>query len=432
MKTKNGINHRLLQAFLIQAALISLIALLGVYAARYVIGDVLIQQALDDEAEHYWMLYKEDNVSSRPNTYNLTGYLLPDDPGIPKELLKLESGLHKLINSNSGYYIIHVSEKFGKKLYLEFDGEQVSTLTLFFGVFPLAGFLIVIYLSGWVSYRFLSQAVSPIIKLAKTLENLDPQSQEFSEKLKHALPDNVDQEVAVLSQALSGLSDRIEAFVIRERNFTRDASHELRSPITVIKIASDLLLEDKTLKENQRKPIQRIKNNAADMEELIEALLILARESDNNLSFEPVCINDVVREEVDRTISLLMSKPVKVKFEEKHQLYVTGSDKVLSVMIGNLIRNAFSYTDKGNVVIMIDGFDLIIQDSGIGMLEKDVEKMFKPFQRGETKLRGGYGVGLTIVKMLSDRFNWPIEVKSQLNKGTKVIVNFPGAKLEYK
>ncbi|MFT5426307.1 MAG: signal transduction histidine kinase [Gammaproteobacteria bacterium] len=428
MKTNIGISHRLLQAFLIQAALISLIAILGVYAARFVIGDVLIQRALDDEANHYWMLHEKDNNSPRPNTYNLTGYLKSVDV-IPDAFTKLDVGLHQLTDSNSDYYIIHVSDHNGKILYLEFDGEQVNELTLFFGVFPLAAFLIVIYLSGWVSYHYLSRAVSPIIKLAKTLEELDPQSDEFVEKLKHALPDNIDQEVAILSDALSNLSDRIEALVVRERNFTRDASHELRSPITVIKIATDLLLEDKTLKENQIIPIQRIKNNAADMEELIEALLILARESNNKLSFEPVCINDVVTEEIDRTNNLLKDKPVQVTFEGKEQLFVIGSDKVLSVMIGNLIRNAFSYTDEGDVVIRIEGVDLIIEDSGIGIPEQDVKKMFKPFQRGETKLRGGYGVGLTIVKMLSERFNWPIQVESQLGKGTKVTVNFPEGSL---
>ena len=224
MKTNIGISHRLLQAFFIQAALISLIAILGVYAARFVIGDVMIQHALDDEAAHYWILHENNSNSPRPDTYNLTGYLQPSNDVIPEIFLNLDPGLHKLSNSDSDYYIIHVSEKDGKKLYLEFDGQQVSELALFFGVFPLAGFLIVIYLSGWISYRFLSQAVSPIIQLANTLKNLDPQSEEFTEKFKHALPDNVDQEVAVLSQALSDLSDRIESFIIRERNFTRGAS----------------------------------------------------------------------------------------------------------------------------------------------------------------------------------------------------------------
>jgi len=427
MKAKIDINHRLLQVFLIQAALISLVALLGVYAARYVIGDVLIQRALDDEASHYWQLHEqESSPPPRPNTYNLSGYLQAHD-NIPAGFLNLDVGLHKLTDESSDFYILHISENNGKKLYLEFDGEQVSKLALFFGIFPLAGFLIVIYLTGWISYRFSSAAVSPIIKLAKTLENLDPQSEEFAEKLKHGLPENVEQEVAILSKALSGLSDRIEAFVIRERNFTRDASHELRSPITVIKIATDILLSDDSLNEQQIKQIKRIKNNASDMEELIGALLILARESDNKLSFEEVCINEVVKEEIDRTINLLHKKPVKVELKEDERLFVTASDKVLSVLIGNLIRNAFSYTDEGSVVITLNDKDLIIEDSGVGIAEQDVDRMFKPFQRGDSKLRGGYGVGLTIVKMLSDRFTWPIKVESQLEKGTRVIVHFPQA-----
>ena len=430
MTTNKGINQRLLQAFLVQAALISVIALLGVYAARFVIGDIFIQRALDDEASHYWAMYDKDDASPRPNTFNLTGYIKSIDVDIPAEFLKFDQGLHKLTDSNSDLYIVHVSEHKGEILYLEFDGEQVSELALFFGIFPLALFLIVIYLSGWVSYRFLSQAVSPIIKMAKTLEELDPLSDEFSENLKKALPENVDQEVAILSQALSDLSERIESFVVRERNFTRDASHELRSPITVIKIATDFLLEDETLNESQLRPLQRIKNNAADMEELIEALLILARESDSALSFEPVCINDVVSEEVERTSSLLVNKPVNVSIVENNKLYVIGSDKVLSVMIGNLIRNAFSYTDEGSVTITISAKHLIIEDSGIGIAEEDVEKMFKPFQRGNNKQRGGYGVGLTIVKMLSERFHWSIDVDSQLGSGTRVKVNFPEASAE--
>ena len=430
MTTNRGINQRLLQAFLVQAVLISIIGLLGVYAARYVIGDILIQRALDDEASHYWAMYENDNASPRPDTFNLTGYVKTVDVDIPNEFLKLDPGLHKLTDSNSGFYIVHVSEHEGEILYLEFNGEQVSELSLFFGIFPLALFLIVIYLSGWVSYRFLSQAVSPIIKMAKTLEVLDPLSDEFSEKLKQALPDNVDQEVAILSKALSDLSERIESFVVRERNFTRDASHELRSPITVIKIATDFLLEDETLKEAQIRPLQRIKNNAADMEELIEALLILARESDSALSFESVCINDVVSEEIERTNSLLNNKPVNVTIVENNRVYVLGSDKVLSVMIGNLIRNAFSYTDEGSVNIIISANDLVMEDSGIGSAKEDVEIMFKPFQRGNNKQRGGYGVGLTIVKMLSERFHWPIDVDSQLGSGTRVKVNFPEASSE--
>ena len=423
MKVDTGIGHRLLQAFLTQAALISVTALLGVYAARFVIGDILIQQALDKEAAHYWHEYRQDPQTPRPNTYNLTGYLTPADT-LPEAFRSLDPGLHKLASASTDYYLVHVSRHGEHSLYLEFNGQQVSELALFFGIFPLAGFLIVIYLSAWVAYRFLSRAVSPITRLARTLENLDPGSEEFVDNLKQSFPEPVGQEVAVLSRALADLSDRIGAFVLRERNFTRDASHELRSPVTVIKMATDLLLDDHSLSAEQHKLVQRIKANATDMEELLEALLILARESENVLPTEAVCVNELVAEEIERARSILPDKPIEISLAASESLIVIASARVLSVLIGNLLRNALSYTDKGGVKITLRGSELTIEDSGAGMQEQDIETMFKPFRRGAQRQRGGYGVGLTIVKMLSERFRWPVHITSRPGIGTRVTVNF--------
>lgn len=413
---------------MLQALLISIAALASVYAARYVLGDILIKRALEDEASHFWKRYEQDRSASRPATYNLTGYLLPDDEeSLPPKFAHMNSGFQEVADEDSDMYVVYSTANSNKKLVLVFIGQQVGKLALFFGMFPLAGVLIVIYLSSWLVYRFSSRAISPIITLSRDVEGLDPGSDDFATELKMVLADynDTDHDVRTLSAALSRLSDRIEAFVLRERNFTRDASHELRSPITVIKIASDLLLNDEGLSANNRRTIERIKTNAADMDELIQALLLLARESDNALSMDSVCVNDVIGEEMERAGVLIENKPVTVSFKYDHELVTLASDKVVSVMIGNLIRNAYSYTDQGRVDISISGNCFTISDSGIGMSSDDIELMFKPFQRGQGKQRGGYGVGLTIVKMLSDRFHWPITINSELNKGTTVKVHFP-------
>jgi signal transduction histidine kinase len=113
---------------------------------------------------------------------------------------------------------------------------------------------------------------------------------------------------------------------------------------------------------------------------------------------------------------------VKTTVNENYQLIINAPDKVLSVMIGNIIRNAFSYTDEGEIKITINSSSLVIEDSGIGIDNKQMDTIFKAFNKG--KQRGGYGVGLTIVKMLSDRYNWPIKIDSKLNIGTKVIIQF--------
>ena len=117
-------------------------------------------------------------------------------------------------------------------------------------------------------------------------------------------------------------------------------------------------------------------------------------------------------------------KSLQLEIKAEEELVIEASDKVLSVLIGNIIRNAWSYTDHGTVMIGIHDAKLVIEDSGAGIPDKEVENVFKPFNRGGNKRRGGYGVGLTIVNMLSERFDWPISVKSELNKGTEITIDF--------
>lgn len=429
MKNRSGISQQLWQAFLIQAGLISLVAVLSIYAARFVVGDILIRRALQEEANHFWSLYQVDPAIERPHTYNLTGYLTPVDEPLPAPLAGLAPGFHKLMIDDEVLTTVYVTEQNRQYLYLVFNNRQVGNLALLFGMLPLLVILIIIYLSSWIAYRFSSRAVSPIIKLAREVEGLDPGSEEFAGRLKQLLEQNSNNEVQTLSEALYGLSDRIESFIERERNFTRDASHELRSPITVIKLATEMLLSDPDLSDRGRKQAERIRRNAEDMEELTETLLLLARESEKLLTSDPVSVNDIVREEIDRAENLLQNKHVKIAFRDSNRLSVIASDKVLSVLIGNIIRNAFSYTDEGEVSIRIEGTALIIEDSGIGIPDQQMNTLFRPFQRGKHKQRGGYGVGLTIVKMLSDRFNWPIRIESEPGRGTRVTIEFPQGKI---
>ncbi len=424
MQNRIGLGHRIWKAFLVQAALIGLTAILSVFAARYVLGDILIKAALENEAEHFWQLHRLDTNFPRPNTYNLKGYLSEADR-IPEEFENLAFGFHELSRPNYDFYVVYVSERNGERLWLEFDGKQVSELATFFGLLPLAFLLLVIYLSSWLGYRFSRQAISPVIRLAREVEKFEPGLLKGEKEQTSLATEDMDQEVAVLANALEEFSNRIRQFVERERNFTRDASHELRSPITVIKIASDVILQEQNLTDKQRELVERIKRSASDMEELIVALLLLARESEDQLSIEPVILNDLVEEEIERAKLIYADKPISIELKAGARLVIEASDKVLSVLIGNIIRNAFSYTDDGKIEVSIESDSISIKDSGVGMSEQDVEKVFKPFYRTGQKPRGGYGVGLTIVKMLTDRFHWKLEMESTLNVGTLVRISFP-------
>ncbi|MDH3694008.1 MAG: HAMP domain-containing histidine kinase [Gammaproteobacteria bacterium] len=425
MQNRSGLRHKLGRAFLLQALAIGVTAVLGVYAAGLILEEVLIKRALSQESEYFWRHYAKNPAFPRPDTLNLTGYLVSDgDVAMPTDLLEFGDGFHD-VNGIENVSETHISTQDGEKLILLFDGKRVRDLSFYFGLVPLAAVLSVIYLLTWLSYRFSHRAVSSIIWLAHEVQQLDPAAPDPSIFGEDKIPENSDQEVVALSNALSRFAIRLNEFVDRERNFTRDASHELRSPLTVIKLASDMLLSEEELSKPAQNSVKRVKAAAADMEELVEAFLLLARESGDDLELEDVCVNDIIHDELERAQILFKGKKVKVSTKLDHRLVTRTSDKAVSVVIGNLLRNAFSYTDEGLVEIETVDRLVIISDTGEGMTDTDVDQAFRPYFRGKHRKRGGHGVGLTIVKRFADRFGWIVSIDSKLNIGTRIVVEFP-------
>jgi signal transduction histidine kinase len=197
----------------------------------------------------------------------------------------------------------------------------------------------------------------------------------------------------------------------------------------VIKLGANLLLKKQELSAASRESVVRIQDAATDMEELTEAFLLLARESDQALPRDWVSVNEVAAAEIRRAEEIAADGSVSVNYRPDCRLLVLAPEKVLASVIGNLIRNGISYTDAGTVCVSIEPGRVVIQDTGPGMAPEEVEKVFTPFYRAGRR-RGGHGVGLTIVKRLSDRFGWPVQVASEPGRGTRVTVSFPEARVE--
>jgi signal transduction histidine kinase len=267
-----------------------------------------------------------------------------------------------------------------------------------------------------------------VVALAERVRRLDPAAPE-PRLLEADDGEVVDEEILILGEALEGLVRRVGEFAERERNFTRDASHELRTPLTVIKMAVDRLLRDAALDEDSVRTLVRIRQSAEDMEHLTSAFLLLARESGEGLPGDWVSLNDVVAAELERARIVNPDSPIHVELIEDCRLAVFAHDKVLASVVGNLLRNALSYTDAGTVRVHIGGDSVTIEDTGPGMEPGQIEKAFKPYYRGGRQ-RGGFGVGLTIVKRLTERFDWPLDLSSKPNQGTRVSVRFPRSRIE--
>ena len=429
IEPKRRLVAHLWRAFLLQIALISATAVAGVYLAEFAIRELLIVSALEHEADYFWARYAITRDTPAPNTNTLIGYLFDKNAReIPADFANLTLGIHDL-ETAVGEAVVHVSEVEGKRLYLVFDANNVWQLATYFGVAPLALMLVVLYCSAWVAYGSARKAVSPVIRLARLVQDLDLETPDLAAFAAANRATGVDTEIQYLSNALQHLMTRIDQLIERERMFTREASHELRSPLTVILMASESLLARTGLEDAARALVEKIRRAAQDMEELTEALLLLAREHEGGLASEAVSVNEVLRIELARCRMIYESKQLEFVLEEQVGLVVDSSPRLLAIVFGNLLRNACSYSDTGAIIITVEPGLVVVRDSGIGMSKESLGRVFTPYFRVSNARGSGHGIGLSLVKRISDRFGWTIDIHSEPERGTRVEVRLPAARV---
>lgn len=430
MSAKRGLNKKFWSAFILQLAAICFAAVIGVYGASVVIKDLLIKQALQDEASHFWKLLETKPDTQVPDTFNMKGYLLDmeGDAALPEKYRSLGSG-YQSIPQEQGGELVWVETKNRHKLVLIFKQEQVDALAFWFGVVPLALLLIVVYAMVLTSYRTSKRLVSPVIWLAGQVRGWDPKHPDVSVLAPEKLPKDMDSEAEVLAASLHDFGQRIGQFVEREQTFTANASHELRTPLTVIRVASDMVAGEACLSPLAQRSIVRIQKASREMESLIEGFLLLARENDFGHSEHPYWISEVIADEAEKAQLLIRDKPIEWITRINHDFQVSVPYYVFSIVIGNLIRNACHYTDHGSIEVTVDRDRIQIMDTGIGMNQAQLDRVFELFYRGESGNQTGKGIGMSLVKKFCDRFGWTITLESEPGKGTIATVSLPGTAL---
>ena len=427
-----GLNTKLVRVFILQILAISIATILGVYAAAVVVEKVLVREALNGEAEHFWSNYRDNRDFPLPNTNNLRGYMArqSDYSGVPEWLRDEPVGFHRVTEGPESEPVVHVSDRGADRLYLVFDEVQVSALAFYFGIAPLTGVLLLIYILTWVGYVMSRRAVSKIVLLGDRVRNYDFDSGKFEKFCPQEFSDTADSEVVTLVNAFNQFIDRLESYIQRERNFTRNASHELRTPLAVVKANLDLLARFDDPEKRQR-TVERMLRTVRDMEALVETLLILARESESKLSWSSVVLNDLLADTLEQVERALQpSDKIETGIKAKGLLEIDAPERVLAIVFTNLLRNALTYTEKGRVDVLIDSNGVAIKDTGCGMGESDLERMFEPFYRGHDRSNEGYGLGLAIVMRLCNRFGWTLHADSELGAGTEIRVEFPKARFQ--
>jgi len=429
---KRGLSARMGRLFAIQLIVIGLATLIGVYITQLIVEDLLTRQALNGEAEHFWSLYAENPAQPLPNTANMTGYMSGLDAEsveVPVELREMEPGF-QASRLGAQRVLVHVSDQVtrsgSKRLYLAFLGDQVSILAFYFGILPLSIVLLLMYGLLFMAHRWSQRELSPIVTLANRLEGVNFERSGHINLDLDSIPHSGNDEVGAMIQAVEHFTTRLDAAIDRERVFTRDAGHELRTPVAVFKGSLDLLEKRDERPEFERAALSRMRRTVRDMEALLETLLLLAREEEVALPNEHTLVNAVVASQIEVLSSFIEESGNRLELIEHGELKVLVPAKVIDIAFGNLLRNALIYTKDGTVKVTIDEHSLKVEDSGVGMSKTDLAHAFEPFYRAEAS-RGatkGHGLGLSIVRRLARQFDWQINAESRPAEGTSVELRF--------
>jgi signal transduction histidine kinase len=244
------------------------------------------------------------------------------------------------------------------------------------------------------------RAVAPVAELAKAVADIDLEHLSAEDSKRIDSRRFGDDEVGVLAGTIEKTLERISAFVTRERDFTSSASHELRTPITVITGALELL-EQSDLSEGDVQALDRVRRATLDMKTTIEMFLCLARETENRLYQEEFLVAPLVKQAIDIQRHLLSHKSVDVEIEHFDNPKVCGHQQAFAVAINNLVRNAFEHTlsGQGPISILIKERELLITNR----LNREADECFIPNAEDSSQ---GYGLGLGIVQRLCERNGW--------------------------
>lgn len=285
---------------------------------------------------------------------------------------------------------------------------------------------IILLLTAFGGYYITGKAFVPINEIIKTANKIAAEN-DIKQRIRtesEAKPD----EIYELSVTLNRMLDKIESLILQEKQFTSDASHELRTPISVILAESEYLL-DIVQNDKERELAQNIVDKARQMSKLVTRLLLLARIDRNSQKINKERIN------LGAVADIAVDMMRKEAEEKGTELFVTVDENVIAEAdealiisaVTNLIANAIKYgKESGYVGVAVSrtelGTEITVSDNGSGISAEHIDKIWDRFYRVDDVRNdndAGYGLGLALVKSIVELHGGTVFVRSNPGEGTQ-------------
>ncbi len=277
------------------------------------------------------------------------------------------------------------------------------------------------------------RALSPIDRLTRLAKTIT--AEDLSARLDLNLPND---EVGRLARTLDDMIAGLEEAFRRQRQFTADASHELRSPLTAIKGQVGLARSKPRDKEAYREVLGIVEDEVDQMVRVVDSLLTLARADASQIAIVPesVDLGDLIGSVVKQMQPAAERKGITVAIEAGPDVTLDGDEDLLIRLLLNLLGNALKFTPDGGRVtlgwgINDEGQAFWVRDTGVGIAPEHLDHIFDRFYRvdsARTRSEEGTGLGLSICQWIAEAHGGTISVASELDRGTTFTVQLAGAK----
>ncbi|MGR9053358.1 MAG: sensor histidine kinase [Gammaproteobacteria bacterium] len=413
MPYRHNIRFRIFLSYPVLGLLVSIIVIVFFVFSFVQLEKQFLSDFLSEELNHFIALTNEQTDLVQQKAGRWAAYKVDNAHPLPDLLQPFRNyrqGIYDVF-IDGRMYDIAVAEQGTACFYLIYDDADFEALEQSLLTYAIAGAFIIVWAATGYGIWFSKRVIKPVISLANQVGSLS------SGSLQRPLVANyADDEIGFLAAEFDSYNRRIHDLLEREQAFTADASHELRTPLAVILAAAEVLLLRNDVSDDIKNRVRRIERSALAMKSRLEVLLILARTPGNeHAAGRTVELEPLIDQLLDEHAGLL---PAAVRVVKK----ITGlptisaSPPLLSMALGNLIKNAFANTEAGTVTIAADDAGFTVSDTGKGIEKHRLERIFDRGYKDDSSQ--GQGLGLALVRRICEYHKWRLEVTSSPGKGS--------------
>lgn len=275
----------------------------------------------------------------------------------------------------------------------------------------------------WLATR----AIKPISVISSTAERIS------SGNLSERIPlEKTEDELDQLATVLNTTFGRLEETIQRQQQFTSDAAHELRTPLSVILTETQSMLTKDRSPEEYKESLEVCQRAAGRMRNLVNSLLTLARvDSQTTLEKRILDLKPIIADCIKLIEPLAVGKRIKLETNLQPSI-VIGDQPKLELVFTNLLSNAVQYNNEGGIVTVTARDGVVeVSDNGPGIAAEDLPRVFDRFYRADkARSSGGTGLGLSIAKAIVEEHKGSLAVASEPGKGAKFVVQLPLAQAD--